>query len=349
MAGLNDLITNTTTSSGSLPQWFTEAQQNAVNLGAQAASPAIQDTAAQSAINAFGPTGPFATGQSALNQIASGAANPWMVSETGEVTPDVSTPLGGLYKAQTDYLSQIMPTIDTGATAGSIAGGDFGSSMNQGKIAKARADAASQLFQNQMTNALNAQQTGATAGAALGTLGNYLTQNALNTGTYQQNAPYASAINQANILSKMGQQPVTTTSSTQLGGLNQLMGLLSLTSGGIGSLLGGTPVIGADGKVVIGPDGKPVLKTGTLDQLSKVWDKITGGGSGAGSVLDVNTGDYINVTDGDYGPGVYSDGYFYDPTSGDYYDTNTGELIYAGGDTSGFDQDFLDSLEGSGE
>lgn len=348
MAGLNDLITNQTTSSGSLPQWFTTAQQNAVNLGAQAASPAIGDTAATSAINAFGTTGPFATGQESLSKIASGAANPWMVSETGEVTPDTSTPLGGLYKAQTDYLNQIMPSIDTGATAGSIAGGDFGSSMNQGKIAKARADAASQLFQNQMTNALNAQQTGATAGAALGTLGNYLVQNALNTGTYQQNAPYASAINQANILSKMGQQPVTTTSSTQLGGLNQLMGLLSLTNGGIGSLLGGSPVLDAAGKVVTDASGKPVLSTGVLDKLSGIWNKITGTGTSGGTILDIYNNP-VDVTSGDYGTGVYSGGYYYDPNTGDYYNTDTGELIYAGGDTGGFDQSFLDSLDASGE
>ena len=139
MAGLNDLVTDVKTEATTLPNWYNQAQQQAVGKAITAEAPAIGQTAAQSAISAFGAGSPFAAGQDILQNIGSGAANPWLVSTdaTGAQTvkPNVNTALGGLYKSQQDYLNQIMPDIDAATTAGSIAGGDFGSRMNLSGIA----------------------------------------------------------------------------------------------------------------------------------------------------------------------------------------------------------------------
>ena len=267
MAGLNDLVTDVKTETTSLPSWYSQAQQQTVGKAMAAESPAIGQTAAQSAVNAFGAGSPFTAGQDILKNIGSGAANPWLVSTdaTGAqtVTPNVNTALGGLFKSQQDYLNEIMPEIDAARTAGSIAGGDFGSRMNLSGIASARANAASDLFQKQMQSALQNQQTGVSAGAGLGNIGNQLVQSAINTGTYQQNAPYATPLNIANILGKIN-APQTVTKSDQLGGLNQLIGLLSLTEGGLGSLLGSVKNIG----------GKPVSLPGILNQGRALADRL---------------------------------------------------------------------------
>ena len=124
MAGLNDLVTNKETSSTSMPGWYSSAQQNLVNQATGVNAPALADTAAQSAVSAFGTGSPFTAGQNILQTIGSGAANPWLVSTdaTGAqtVSPDVSTPLGGLFAAQSDYLKQILPDIQAEETAKAI-------------------------------------------------------------------------------------------------------------------------------------------------------------------------------------------------------------------------------------
>ena len=97
MAGLSDYLAEKTTTSTELPTWFSTAQESAVNQALTAAPPPVQDTAAQSAINAFGSNSPFTSAQNTLQSIGSGAANPWLVSETGAVTPNTTTALGGLF------------------------------------------------------------------------------------------------------------------------------------------------------------------------------------------------------------------------------------------------------------
>jgi hypothetical protein len=237
MAGLNDLITDKKIEATALPNWYDQAQQQTVAKAITAASPDVGQTVAPSAINAFGSGSPFSAGQDILQNIGSGAANPWLVTTNaaGEqvVSPNVNTAMGGLYKSQQDYLDQIMSDIDVAPTAGAIAGGDFGSRMNLSGIAKARGNAAADLFQKQMQSALQNQQTGVSAGAGLGNIGNQMVQSALNTAQYQQNAPFATPVNMANIISKL-QVPTTKTTSDKLGGLNQVLGLLNLTQGGLG-------------------------------------------------------------------------------------------------------------------
>jgi hypothetical protein len=277
MAGLNDLVTNKETTSTTLPSWYSTAQQGLVNQATGVNAPAIGDTAAQSAVSAFGTGSPFSAGQNILQSIGSGAANPWLVSETGQVTPNVNTAMGGLYKSQQDYLNEIMPDIDAGPTAAAISGGGFGSRMNLSGIANARANAASDLFQKQMQSALQNQQTGVSAGVGLGNVGQQLVQGALNTGQFQQNAPYAGATNLAGILGKV-QPGQTQEKAVELGGLNQIMGLLAATQGGLGSLTGDY-LRDKAGNIVKDANGLPIKTGGIIERIKGLYDQFAGSGS----------------------------------------------------------------------
>jgi len=313
MAGLNDLVTDQKTVATTLPPWYDQAQQQTVAKAITAESPQVGQTAAQSAINAFGAGSPFGSGQKILEDIGSGAANPWLVSETGQVTPNVNTALGGLYKSQQDYLNEIMPDLDAATTGQAIAGGGFGSRMNLSGIANARANAFADLAQKQMQSALQAQQTGVSAGAGLGNVGNQMVQSALNTGTYQQNAPYATPLNMANIISKL-QVPTKQVTSDQLGGLNQMLGLLSLTQGGLSSILGGSKTVG----------GQQVQVPGLLQQIQGLYGKLTGANQPNVAVEPI----FNPATPGQEGYGwqYFSDGTVIDP-SGQYY--QGGNLIWS--------------------
>jgi hypothetical protein len=346
MSGLSDYLTNTETVSTQLPNWFSTAQESAVNQALNATSPAIQDTAAQSAVNAFGTSSPFAQAQSTLQSIGSGAANPWFVSDTGQVTPNTATPMGGLFQAQQDYFRQIMPDITAQQDAAAIAGGGFGGKMNQAGVAREIGKAYSDLAQKQMQSALQAQQTGVAAGSALGNVGNQLVQSAINTGTYQQNAPYASALNLQNILQK-SKLPEDKVTSTDLGLLNQLAGLGTMFSGGLNAL---------QDRVVTNSAGQQVNVPGLLSQLgikgglsgliSKAGDLISGPPDYTGTEIEnpalpgqegygwqyFDTGDG-NVTIDPSGNYYQNNELIWSPSWGNYGDTG-------GGDDGGYTGDF---------
>lgn len=286
--GLNALVSDKDISTTSMPSWYSTATQNVGTSLGSLSSPTMENTVAPSAVNAFGPTGPFSTGQNTLQTIGSGAANPWLVttSPTGAktVTPDVTTPMGGLFSAQKSYLDSIMGDIDTGATAPAIGSGNFGSRMNLSGIAKARGTAANDLFQKQMQSALQNQQTGVSAGAALGNLGNQLVQSGINTATYQANEPYASALNKAKILQSLNPDK-TVTDERDYSLLNQI--------GGLATALGGTGPV-ANLLTSLG------FKGGLAGLTKSVWDKAT---SNNGSLF------------GDYDPNAYGTG---DPSGGTF-------------------------------
>lgn len=326
MAGLNDLLTNKEVSTEAMPAWFTNAQQQAVSAISNVQAPAVGDTAAQAAINAFQPgASPFGAAQSTLQAIGSGAANPWL--ESG--APNKATPLGGLFAAQTEQAKQLLPEIDAAQTARSIAGGDFGSAMNLGGVSRARSNFLADLYQKQMQSALQNQQTGVAAGSALGNVGNQLVQSALNTGTFQQNAPYASALNLANVVGKL-QAPKTTTKSTDLGFLNQLGALGSLVSGGVNAL---------NDQFVQDPrTGQVVRKPGLLSQfgvegglagLYNRYIKSQGGSAGTTTAPESISG--LDLSGGTYDPysglTVFEGGISIDANN-NYYD-NEGNLIWS--------------------
>lgn len=270
MAGLNDIMTNKAQQTTTLPAWFDTAQQDVVT-GAKTAftgAPAPSTTVAQNAVDRLtGDTNPFSTATDTVQKIATGAANPWIVNQqTGAVTPDTSTALGGLFQAQNQQLNQLIPNITAPVTGASTGFGQFGSLRGQTAANKAIADAQSQLFSQQMQAALNNQATGVNAASTAGNLTNQEIKNMLETGQYQQAAPFINASNYSKILGSI-QAPTTVSNQTQLSPLNQI--------GNIITLLGGADGKGGLLKTVGVTGGLSGLMTGITDFL-----KNQGGGSG---------------------------------------------------------------------
>jgi hypothetical protein len=282
MAGLNNLISNTAQQTTTLPTWFDTAQQNVVTQAGQAmgAAPTPQNTVAQNAVNALsGPTNAFTQAGGTLQNIASGAANPWITNQqTGQVTPDTSTAMGGLFQAQNQQLQQLMPNIQAQPTAGAIGSGNFGSLRGQTAVNKATADAQAQMNAAQYQAALQNQQTGVQAGSAAGNVAQQNINNLLTTGQYQQAAPYTNVSNYGKILGGI-QAPTTVSNQTQLSPLNQYAGILSLLGGSSGT--GG----------VLNQLG---VKGGLQGLLGKVGNALGFGSSGSGSGLTaaLNAGTY---------------------------------------------------------
>jgi len=241
MAGLNNLISNTAQQQTTLPAWFDTAQQNVVSGAQQAygAAPTPQQTVAQNAINTLsGPTNPFNQAAGTLQNIATGAANPWITSPTGQVTPNTQTALGGLFQAQNQQLQQLMPNITAPVTGASIGAGQFGSLRGQTAENKAMADAQAQLFAEQMKAALQNQQTGVQAGLGAGNITQQDINNLLTVGQYQQAAPFTNVSNLGKVIGGV-QAPTSVYNQTQLSPLNQIAGLLTVLGGasGTGGLL----------------------------------------------------------------------------------------------------------------
>jgi hypothetical protein len=244
--GLNNLLTDTQQVQTTLPSWYDQAQQNIVNRASTAlgAAPAFQNTAAQGAVNTLtGPANPFTQGQTALNTIASGAANPWITSPTGQVTPNTATPLGGLFSAENAQLNQLLPNYTAGANAAGIGAGQFGSLRNVTAVDKAKADAQANLFAQQMTSALQNQNAGVAAGTGLGSIGAQGTTAGLNTGAAQMNAPFAPLGNYANLINAIN-VPGTVSQQNQMGGVSTL-GALSKIPSASGNLLNSVGITGA--------------------------------------------------------------------------------------------------------
>lgn len=301
MPGLNDVITNKAMQSTTLPAWYDSAQQNIVNQATSTfnAAPTPGETVAQNAVNKLsGTTNPFSTATNTVQNIATGAANPWIVNQqTGKVTPNVNTALGGLFAAQNEQLQQLMPNVQAPVQGANIASGQFGSLRGQTAANKAMADAQAQLAAQQMQAALTNQATGVNAASTAGNLTNQEIKNLLETGQYEQAAPFINLSNLSKIIGSI-QAPTTVTNQTQLSPLNQIGGLISLLGGpdGKGGVL---KSIGVEG-------GLGGLMKGISD-----WLKSSGGGGG---VIDTGTGEDWDMSGGfDWGGG------------GGVVDTGTGE------------------------
>jgi len=270
MAGLNSVISNTGQQTTTLPGWFDTAQQNVVSQAgaANAAAPTPQNTVAQNAVNALsGPTNPFTQATGTLQNIASGAANPWITDPTtGNVTPNTQTAMGGLFQAQNQQLAQTMPQYTAPVYASAIGSGNFVSLRGQTAYNKAMGDAQANLFAQQNQAALQNQSTGVQAGIGAGTTAQENINNLLTTGQYQQAAPFINASNYGKILGGI-QAPTTVNNQTQLSPLNQIAGLISVLGGQTGQ--GG----------VLGQLG---INNGLQGLINKVVGGINFGGSSSG-------------------------------------------------------------------
>lgn len=135
MAGLNNLISDTTTKSTTLPTWMDQAQQNVVNMATTGAGqvPQLQNTVAGRAINTYGgESNPFSQAQNTLSSIASGAANPWIV--TPQYSQQQQSPYGALRTAQTQPSSEFSPfaAIQPGDDFGGGRAGTMSARMDDG-------------------------------------------------------------------------------------------------------------------------------------------------------------------------------------------------------------------------
>jgi hypothetical protein len=250
MAGLNNIISNTAQQTTTLPSWFDTAQQNVVSQAGNAfgQAPTPQNTVAQQAVNQLsGPTNAFTTAGGTLQSIASGAANPWITDESGNLYPNTQTALGGLFQAQNQQLEQLMPNITAQPNASAIGSGQFGSLRGQTAENKAIGDAQAQLASQQMQAALQNQATGVNAASGAGNVAQQGINNLLTTGQYQQAAPFTNVSNYGKVLGGI-QAPTTVSNQTQLSPLNQIGGLVTALGGGSSSgILGtlfGTPASG---------------------------------------------------------------------------------------------------------
>jgi len=291
MAGLNSLLTGTSTSQTTLPSWYDTAQQNVVNQAqaGAAAMPTLQNTVAGKAIsNLSGEQNPFTQAQNVMGSIAQGAANPWITDTSGNVTPNTATPLGGLFQAQNQQLNQVLPSVIAPAQAGAIGTGNFGSLRGQTAVDKAKADALANLQAQQMQAALTSQQTGVNAATGLSNIGKEGTATEMQVGQAQQAAPLTATADLAKILASVN-APASVTQSDQLSPLQQMTTLLSGVNTGVtgaNSLLGALfPTAGAKGTPLsIGGlfSGLGSLFTsGNIDQSTNQTPQITpDGGTG---------------------------------------------------------------------
>ena len=246
-SGLNNLLASTNQVQTTLPSWMDTAQQNVINQAGNAAgaAPGFGQTTAQQAVNTLqGPNNPFTQAQGSLNTIASGAANPWIVDQTtGNVTPNTNTALGGLFQAQDQQLNQLLPTLTSGSEAGAIGSGNFGSLRGQTAVDTAKANAQANMLAQQMTAAIQNQQTGASAAGALGNVGAQGTTADLTTGAAQMNAPFQGATNYANLVNSIN-APTTVSQQNQMSPLTMLGSLAQVPSAASG-LLGSLGITGS--------------------------------------------------------------------------------------------------------
>jgi hypothetical protein len=236
MAGLSNFIANTATQSTSMPTWYDQAQQNVVNQATTGAGnvPSLSNTVAGGAIDQLSnpATNPFTQAQGTLSQIGSGAANPWITDSSGNVTPDTSTAMGGLFAAQNQQLNQLLPQYTAPAEGANIASGNFGSLRGQTAVDKARADAFAQLLPAQMQAALQNQQTGVQAATGQGNVGSQGVTSMTNLGQAQQSDPLFAASALGKIVGGIN-APTTTKNETQLSPLNQIGSIASALGGSI--------------------------------------------------------------------------------------------------------------------
>jgi hypothetical protein len=348
MAGLSNFIANQATQQTTMPSWYDQAQQNLVSGATTGAGqvPSLANTVAGGAITQLqGPNNPFTQAQSTLNQIGTGAANPWITSSTGQVTPNTATPLGGLFQAQNQQLNQLAPNIMAVPTAAGTASGQFGSLRTQTAANKAIADAQSKLFADQMQAALQNQQTGVQAAANLGNVGEKGITTATTLGQAQQADPLLASSALSKILGAM-QVPTTQKNVTQLSPLNQI--------GAIASALGGS----------VAGTNKLLQDLGIKGGLNELFKGITGGGTGGGTggqtsgPVDFNTNPAppgVLDANGQPNPGYFQDeaGNWYGPDSNspintggggdytiDFNDPNFGGIDFGGDDGGGLDIDW---------
>lgn len=222
------------TTSTTLPTWFTTAQQNIATQAPTTfgATTAPGNTVASGVVNALNsPTAnPFTTAISGLQASQTANANPWL--PTG--APDTSTPLGGLFAAQNAKLDQILPEITAQTGAGGIASGNMGSLRGQTAINTARAGALTTLAEQQNKAALDAGAQAIQAGSALGNVGSQYGSTGVNVANLEMLGGLPALAQYSDIINRMGPTTDKTVATVNQGSPyeNLLKGLQAAGSAG---------------------------------------------------------------------------------------------------------------------
>jgi hypothetical protein len=211
----------TSTTTTTLPSWFTTAQQNIATqapityggVNGVGGVTAPNKTVASGLITDLNsPTAnPFTTAISGLQSAQTANANPFM--PTGE--PNVASPLGGLFAAQNAKLDQLLPQITAQAGAGGIATGNYGSLRGQTATETARAGALTTLAELQNKAALDAATQSIQAGQALGNVGAQYGTTAMNTANQEMMGGLPALAKYSDIINAMG--PTTDKSVSTVG------------------------------------------------------------------------------------------------------------------------------------
>jgi hypothetical protein len=304
-----------TSQTTSLPTWFTNAQQNA----AQGVTSALnnmtqpgQTVGAGVAQSLSGPTNPFTQGTATLQDIAQGAANPWLAN--GQ--PDTNTTLGGLFASQNAKLDQILPSIAAKEGAAGIGSGNYGGLRGQTAVDTAKAGALTTLGEQQNQTALNALTQATQAETASGNLESQYGTTGLNVANWQQLGALPSYTQAATALCNIGAK--TDVTQTKNAGLSanvtsaaNLAKNLGVAAGDIAAgktgvawldkILAGSKSVDLGGGIVVNPDGSVSGGTfnggsgSTGDAYTDALTGLTGDFTSTGGLPD--TSGYTDYTD----------------------------------------------------
>lgn len=226
-----DTSSTTTTT---LPSWFSTAQQNIATQAPQTyqAATAPGSTVAAGLINDLNsPTAnPFTTAISGLQASQTANANPFL--QTG--APNTASPLGALFAAQNAKLDQILPDLTSQVGAGGIATGNMGSLRGQTAMNTARAGALTTLAEQQNKAALEAGAQSIQAGQALGNVGSQYGTTNVNVANQEMMGGLPTLAKYSDIINNMGANIDKTTGTQSSKGdyANFLAGLTAIGGGG---------------------------------------------------------------------------------------------------------------------
>jgi hypothetical protein len=194
----------TSTTTTTLPSWFTTAQQSIATQAPQTyqAATAPGNTVAAGLIGDLNSqtANPFTTAISGLQSAQTANANPFLSSGA----PNTASPLGGLFAAQNAKLDQILPQLTSQVGAGGIATGNYGSLRGQTAVDTARAGALTTLAEQQNKAYMDAMQQSIQAGQALGNVGSQYGTTALNTANMEMMGGLPALAKYSDIINAMG-------------------------------------------------------------------------------------------------------------------------------------------------
>jgi len=194
----------TSTTTTTLPSWFTTAQQSIATQAPQTyqAATAPGSTVAAGLISDLNSqtANPFTTAISGLQTAQTANANPFLSSGA----PDTTTPLGGLFASQNAKLDQILPQLTEQVGAGGIGTGNYGSLRGQTATNTARAGALTTLAEQQNKAYMDAMQQSIQAGQALGNVGSQYGTTNVNVANQEMMGGLPSLAKYSDIINAMG-------------------------------------------------------------------------------------------------------------------------------------------------